>query len=93
MQKYQALVGRLGVPYVIAVFPEFEAAMDLEELRACLYDNGAGLFHTYQDVSGVLYFYENGGQYYFKYEQNPNALRVFDIPGGAFSLVRPQASQ
>ena len=92
MRKYQALVGKLRVPYIIAIFPAFEAVVDFGEIRACLYDNGAGLFHICRDVSGVLYFYENGGQYYFKYEQNPNALRVFDIPGGVLSLSPGQAS-
>lgn len=88
MQKYQALTGKLGVPYITSIFPDFKVVVDFEELHACLYDNAAGLFQTYRDVSGVLYFEEDAGQYSFRYEQNPNALRKFDLPSGVFSLRR-----
>jgi len=90
MQKYQALTEKLGVPYIIAIYPDFKAATDFEEVRACLYHNGTGLFQMYRDVSGVLYFEEDAGQYCFRYEQNPNALRKFDLPSGIFSLVAEQ---
>jgi len=93
MQKYQALIEKLRVPYIIAIFPDFKAAADFEELLPCLHHNESGLFQMYQDVSGVLYFEENAGQYCFRYEQNPNALRKFDLPSGVFSLVPEQASQ
>lgn len=86
MQKYQALTAKLGVPYVIAIFPDLKVYADFEELCACLYDNAAGLFQMYRDVSGVLYFEEDAGQYSFRYEQNPNALRKFDLPSGVFLL-------
>jgi len=90
MQKYQALTEKLVVPYVIAISPDFFSATDFEEVRACLYRNGTGLFQMYRHVSGVLYFEENAGRYCFRYEQNPNALRVVTIPSGIFSLVAEQ---
>jgi len=91
MQKYQALIEKLRVPYIIGVFPDFKIVVDIEELRACLYPTDTGLFQMYQHVSGVLYFEENAGRYLFRYEQNPNALR--DLLGGVFSLVLEQGSQ
>jgi hypothetical protein len=90
MQKYQVLVEKLNVPYIIAIFPDFKAATDFEEVLPCLHHNEFGLFQMYQDISGILYFEENAGQYSFRYEQNPNALRKFDLPGGVLSLVAEQ---
>ena len=84
MQKYQALIEKLSVPYIIGIFLDFKVVMDFEEVRACLYDNATGLFQMYRDVSGVLVFEENAGQYLFRYERNPNALRY--LLGGVFSL-------
>jgi hypothetical protein len=88
MQKYKAVIEKLSVPYVIAIYPDYKVVVDIEELRACLYPNDTGLFQMYRHVSGVLYFEENAGQYLFRYEQNPNALR--DLLGGVFSLVTQQ---
>ena len=82
MQKYQALIVKLRVPYIVGIFLDFKVVVDLEELRDCLYRNGTGLFQMYRHVSGVLYFEEDAGEYLFKYEQNPNALR--DLLGGVF---------
>ena len=87
MQKYQALIERLRVPYIIAVSPDRKIVVDIEEVRDCLSPNDIGLFHMYRHVSGVLYFEENAGQYLFRYEQNPNALRKVELPGGVLSLV------
>ncbi len=84
MQKYQALIEKSRVPYIIGIFLDFKVVVDNEEVRACLYDKAAGLFQMYRHVSGVLYFEENAGRYLFRYEQNPNALR--DLLGGIFSL-------
>jgi hypothetical protein len=82
MQKYQALIEKLRVPYIVGMFLDFKVVVDLEELRACLYPNDTGLFQMYRQVSGVLYFEEHSGQYWFRYEQNPHALR--DLLGGVF---------
>jgi len=82
MQKYQVLIEKLSVPYIIGIFLDSKVVVDIEELRACLYPNDTGLFQMYQHVSGVLHFEENAGQYLFRYEQNPDALR--DLLGGVF---------
>ncbi len=93
MQKYQALTEKLRAPYIIAIFPDFYSATDFEEVCACLYHSEFGLFQMYQDVSGVLYFEENAGQYLFRYEQNPNALRKIDLPNGVLSLAKKEGEQ
>jgi len=82
MQKYQALIEKLRVPYIVGIFLDFKVVVDLEELRGCLYRNGTGLFQMYGYVSGVLYFEENAGQYLFRYEQNPDAQRKVELPSG-----------
>lgn len=87
MQKHKALLEKLGVPYITAIYPEFNTATDFEEVQECLHHKESGLFQGYQHVSGVLYFEENAGQYLFKYEPNPTALKAIAIPNGVFSLV------
>ena len=85
-RKYKSLLDKLGVPYIIAVFPEFQIVIDFkEELCPCLFDENTGLFKEYPEISGVLYFEEIGGKYFFYYAVNPKASRV--LPIGVFSLV------
>jgi len=84
MQKYQALTEKLGVPYIIAISPDYKVVLDFQEVLSCLHDNEFGLFQMYRHVGGVLYFEKDGGQYCFRYEQNPN--RKFDLLSGVFSL-------
>jgi hypothetical protein len=84
-QVYRILVEKLRVPYVVAVFGEFRAAIDFEEeVCPCLFDDEFGLFEMYPEVSGVLYFEESSGRYSFSYAHNPNALRRVDLPSGVF---------
>lgn len=90
MRKYKPLTEKLGAPYIIGIFPDSKAATDFEEVLPCLHHNEFGLFQMYRHVTGVLYFEKNAGQYLFRYEQNPNALRKFDLPGGVLSLVAEQ---
>lgn len=90
MLKYKALTKKLRVPYVIGIFLDFKVAVDFEEIITCLHPNDIGLFQIYRHVSGILCFEENAGQYYFKYERNPNSLRKVELPDGILSLVPEQ---
>jgi len=90
--EYLALVRKLGVPYAVAIFPDFLAAIDFGEVLRCMY-NESGLFKLYQELSGVLFFEENAGRYYFKYERNPNALHQFRLPSGTLDLHRDYEGQ
>jgi hypothetical protein len=83
-QVYLRLVEKLTVPYVIAVFADLRAALDLEEVRTCLFNDGSGIFEMYPEVSGLLYFEERGGQYQFRYIHNSLALHSMDLPNGTF---------
>jgi hypothetical protein len=83
-EAYRALIQELRVPYIVAVFGEFKAAIDEEEIRICLFDRESGLFDICPEVSGVLYFEETSGHYLFRYIHNPNAQLWFDLPSAAF---------
>jgi hypothetical protein len=78
--QYKSLIQEMQLPYVIAVFGEFYATIDFEEVCYCLNDKESGLFNMYPELSGVLYLEERHGSYFFNYENNPSALRRFDLP-------------
>lgn len=81
---YKALVEKHRVPYVIAVFSEFTAALEIDELHECLFHDETGLFALYPTTSGVLFFEEKSGRYAFTYLQNPHADREIYIQDGVF---------
>ena len=80
---YKALVEEYQVAYIIAVFGEFHAAVNTDELNACL-SSESGLFGLYPVLSGVLFFEEYSGRYQFTYMPNPNPLKSLDVPSGEF---------
>jgi len=84
VDTYRVLIDKQRLPYVIAVFGEFNASIDFEEVEYCLLDKKIGLFKPYPDLSGVLYFQEKFGRYFFNYAQNPHAFHVMQLPEGAF---------
>ena len=83
--KYKAVAESFSVPYAVAVFGEFNAAVNLDELNQCLFHRETGLFGLYPVVAGVLFFEGQSGRYSFKYIPNPNALRRVRIPNGEFA--------
>jgi hypothetical protein len=81
--RSQAISGK--VPYVVAVFGDWKAVVDFGEVRLCLFDEKAGLFDKYPEMSGVLYFVDqNISRYLFYYVENPNALQPITLPTGIF---------
>ena len=85
-QAYRPLVKSLKIPYVVALFGEWEAALDFDEIRSCLLCNETGLFREYPEMSGVLYFVDqNALRYLFYYAENPNSLKPITLPSGVFS--------
>jgi hypothetical protein len=70
---YKDLVGRRRIPYVIALYGDFFAAVDVDELHLCLADGETSLFELYPTISGVVFFEEKGGKYHFKYFPNSHA--------------------
>lgn len=81
---YEKLAKKHNVPYVVAVFGEFTAAVELEEVHQCLFEDHGGLFNLCSTLSGVLFFEESAGRYSFKYIKNPQVARKIDLPCGSF---------
>jgi hypothetical protein len=84
--RYGALADRHGLCYVVAVFGDFVACVEPEELDECLLTAETGLFELYPEVSGVVFFEESGGSYHFRYWPNPHASRAMDVPTGWLDL-------
>lgn len=76
---YRHLVQEKRISYVVAVFGEFRAATDFEEVYLCLTDKESGLFNMYPELSGVLYFEGCSGSYSFNYANNPSALHPITL--------------
>ena len=90
-QKYSSMVESLRVPYVVAVFGEFTASIDPEEVESVLYSHHGGLFAQVPTVAGVVYFNEECGRYNYFYFPNKSAAcpsrslgpRLSESSGGA----------
>ena len=82
--EYKSLAKKLFVPYVVAIFGDFRAALDFEEVQSCLFSKDKGLFRIYHEMSGALFFRDSFGRYFFNYTSNPNAIKFIDIPEGVF---------
>jgi hypothetical protein len=82
--KYKSLVTKYKIPYVVSVFGEFTAVVDQDELDQCLFDKESGIFELYPEISGVLYFEEASGTYFFSYKPNPTASFSMSISNGRF---------
>ena len=82
--QYRSLGRKLEIPYVVAIFGDFLAAIDSQEVRNCLNGKDIGLFGIYPEMSGLLFFWDSSGGYFFNYLMNPNALKLIDVPNGIF---------
>ena len=82
--SYKVLAHEYGVAYIIALFGELKANVDLEELQECLLDERDGLFGNYPVLSGLLFFEDTNGPYQFTYIPNRNPMRRIDLPCGFF---------
>jgi len=79
---YRDVIEKYNIAYVPGLFLAFDAAVNREQLDACLLDRDTGIFAAYPYVSGVLAFTETIITYGFAYFPNPNALRPFPLPSG-----------
>jgi hypothetical protein len=83
--RYKAIVAKLQIPYVIALFGEFLASIDDHEINDVLFtDHGGGIFGQSPNLSGVLFFEESSGRYMFTYFPNPSGEISMGIPRGVF---------
>jgi hypothetical protein len=83
---YKQLVEDHALPYVVAVFGTFTANVQLEEVKECVSGPEHGLFAMYPSMSGVLFFEESGGCYFFTYIPNPLGTRPCELPSGTLDL-------
>lgn len=81
---YKSIVNQFNLSYIVCVFGDFFAIIDQEELNECIFDTKIGIFELYPEVSGLLYFEESSGSYFFTYKPNPNAHRSMYVPSGQF---------
>lgn len=78
-ERYMHLADAIEAPYVVAVFGEFTASVDLEELEEVLFSIHGGAFTQFPWLSGMLYFEESAGTYAFRYLSNPLPKRSLDL--------------
>ena len=81
--KYKTLVRKHDLSFVISLFGEFTAFLEEYEINECLFEEGTGLFHLYPEMSGLLYFEEYSGNYFFRYTINPNATITINFNDGS----------
>jgi hypothetical protein len=70
---YGGLVERIRLPYVVALFGEFTASIDVQEVRHVLHELHGGLFAESPTLAGVIFFREQFGKYEFSHFAKPNA--------------------
>lgn len=80
--KYKGIVLGHGVAYVPCLFLNFDAAVQEDQVRTCLFHSDSGLFTAYPYVSGLHILTETMLSYGFRYIENPNATHPFLLPGG-----------
>ena len=61
IDRYHSLVMSLSCPYIVAVYTDFRAAIEPEEVYDVLHTAyGGGIFSYSESISGVLWFEEDG---------------------------------
>ncbi len=82
--KYEHLVKKYNIPYVVSVFGEIKAGVKAEEIHQCLFEDYGGLFKDCPTLTGVLFFKESAsGTYVFEFTKNPHATTDIVIPPGS----------
>lgn len=90
---YAALVHQHAIPYVVAVFGNFFAAVDREEVRTALFGDSKDRPSAFAErpvLAGAYFFQESGvdRSYVMTYIANPHALRPIELPSGRFVYDR-----
>lgn len=79
---YRDIVVRRAIPYVIAVFAEFESILEIGDVENALTYGGNDWFAANPAVSGVIQFEEHSGTYSFQFIPNPHAIKPLIVPNG-----------
>jgi hypothetical protein len=84
---YKDLITELDVPYVVAIYFDFKAVIDVQETIDCLTSGEESLFKHCPYLSGVLHFEEaNSGKYGFWFIENQHAFHKINIPSGYLEI-------
>lgn len=70
---YAKLIEKLGVPYVVAMFGEFTASVEPDEVYHVVSELHGGIFGDIPSLAGVIFFRERSGDYEFSRFANPVA--------------------
>lgn len=80
---YKDLIAELDVPYVVAVFIDFKAVINVQETIDYLTSGKESLFECCSYLSGVLHFHEiASGKYEFWFIENQYAVQKINLPSG-----------
>jgi hypothetical protein len=82
--KYKDLVENRRLAFVVAIFSQNPAFVQLSEFQACLQDENSGLFKAYPMLSGAILFQEGTCRYdiipyRFDFLRNPEAQLEFGV--------------
>ena len=76
---YAKLIEQVRLPYVVALFGEFTAPIEPQEVHKVVYELHGGLFAEVPALAGVIFFRERGGQYEYSYFPNLGATHASGI--------------
>lgn len=90
---YAALLRGHALPYVVAVFGNFFAAVDHEEVRTAIFGDSKDRPSAFAErpvLAGAYFFQESGvnRSYVMTYIANPHALHPIELPSGRFVYGR-----
>jgi hypothetical protein len=72
-EAYASLANELHLPYVIALFGEFTAPIEPDEVHHVLHELHGGVFAAVPTLAGTIFFRERLGQYEYHYFTNSRA--------------------
>ena len=73
--QYSVLTEQYDIPFVLALFVDFKASVEQEEVRHVLFDLHGGWFKTSPHISGLVYSRIRNFQFEFRFFSNPYAMR------------------
>jgi len=81
-EAYATLAYELHLPYVVALFGEFMAPIEPQEVRHVLHELHGGVFAAVPTVAGAIFFRERLGEYeYHRFTNSDAKLRSQIVRG------------
>ncbi len=82
-QRYESLARSASIPFVVAMFGDIKASIEVDELEDALRTvHGGGVFTLLNFLSGLIYFDEQHGTYKFRYFENQHSVCPLAVSGG-----------